>query len=301
MAWRGLHISRPATLTLDRDRVAVEQDGSTLAFPLEDVAWIVLDTRQVMLSGPLLAACMEAGVMLVSSDARHMPCGVALPFHGHHRQAGIGAMQMAVSASVKKRLWQRIVRRKIANQAALLAPLDPGAARALGAMTERVRSGDPDNIEAQAARAYWARLWPDFTRGDGTDRRNALLDYGYAVVRAALARALVAHGLLPAFGLRHSSVTNAFNLADDLIEAFRPHVDAAARERWLQCPERTELDLDDRRAMAGVLNRDLPLAGETAQLLTATERAAASLVRAFEAAMPKALVLPGPPAAANAG
>ena len=301
MAWRGLHISRPATLTLDSGRIIVEQDHDLLSFPLEDLSHIILDTTQVMLSGPLLAACMEAGIMLVSSDKKHLPCGVALPFHSHHRQAGVGQMQMSVTASVRKRLWQRIVRRKITNQSAALAERDDFASKALIAMTDHVKVGDTDNIEARAARLYWVKFWPSFSRSDDDDRRNALLDYGYAVVRAALARSLVAHGLLPAIGLRHASVTNAFNLADDLIEPFRPHVDAAAYERWAETPKQVDLDLNDRRAMAGVLNRDLLFGGQTVQLLTATEQTATSLVRAFESSMPKALIMPGPPAISSAG
>lgn len=301
MAWRGLHISRPATLTLKQRRVEIAQDEGTLAFPLEDISWIVLDTQQVMLSGPLIAACMEAGIVLVSADAKHMPCGVVLPFHQHFRQAEVGPLQIAASAPLKKRLWQRIVRRKIENQSALLRGIDTGAADTLASMARRVRSGDPENVEARAARVYWSKLWPAFVRRDDEDRRNGLLNYGYAVVRAALARALVAYGLLPAFGLQHSSVANAFNLADDLIEAYRPMVDALAVERWREQPDKDALDLDDRRAMAAVLNRNVRLGEETVQILTAVEQSTASLVRAFEAGIPRELLTPRFPDATDAG
>lgn len=301
MAWRGLHISRPATLTLKQHRVEIAQDEGTLAFALEDIAWIVLDTPQVMLSGPLIAACMEAGIVLVSADAKHMPCGIVLPFHQHFRQAAIGPLQIAASAPLKKRLWQRIVRSKLKNQSALLRAVDPGAAETLASMARRVQSGDPDNVEARAARVYWSKLWPAFARRDDEDRRNALLNYGYAVVRAAVARALVAHGLLPAFGLQHRSVANAFNLADDIVESYRPMVDALALERWQQALDKTELDLDDRRGMAAVLNRNVRMGEETVQILTAVEQSAASLVRAFETVTADELLMPRFPDATNAG
>lgn len=301
MAWRGLHISRPATLTLKQRRVEIAQDEGTLAFPLEDISWIVLDTQQVMLSGPLIAACMEAGIVLVSADAKHMPCGVVLPFHQHFRQAEVGPLQIGASAPLKKRLWQRIVRRKIENQSALLRGIDAGAADTLASMARRVRSGDPENVEARAARVYWSKLWPAFVRRDDEDRRNGLLNYGYAVMRAALARALVAYGLLPAFGLQHRSIANAFNLADDLIESYRPMVDALALERWREEPDKDALDLDDRRAMAAVLNRDVRLGEETVQILTAVEQSTASLVRAFETGVPRELLTPRFAGATDAG
>jgi CRISPR-associated protein Cas1 len=168
-------------------------------------------------------------------------------------------------------------------------------------MARRVQSGDPDNVEARAARVYWSKLWPAFARRDDEDRRNALLNYGYAVVRAAVARALVAHGLLPAFGLQHRSVANAFNLADDIVESYRPMVDALALERWQQALDKTELDLDDRRGMAAVLNRNVRMGEETVQILTAVEQSAASLVRAFETVTADELLMPRFPDATNAG
>ena len=215
MAWRGVHITQPARLTLADGQIVFTREDGVVRLAIEDVAWMVIDTPQVMLSTALISACMDAGMVLITTDRTHTPSGLILPFHRHHRQAEIAALQMAISAPLKKRLWQTIVQAKIANQAAVLTECGQNAT-ALLAMTRLVGSGDPDNTEARAARAYWPRLFVNFVREDANDKRNALLDYGYAVVRSAVARALVAAGLLPAFGVNHASMTNAFNLADDL-------------------------------------------------------------------------------------
>jgi CRISPR-associated protein Cas1 len=159
-------------------------------------------------------------------------------------------------------------------------------------MGGRVGSGDPDNIEARAARAYWGALFDGFVRDDPADLRNKLLNYGYAVMRAAVARALVAYGCLPAFGLHHASVTNAFNLADDFLEPFRPFVDALAAERADGRAAGDEMTVEDRRAMAGVLSREARLTGEALTLLAASEKTAESYVRAMEGGSAALLRLP---------
>lgn len=293
MAWRGLHLTQPSRLTLADDQIVVGQDDGEVRLALEDVAWIVIDCPRTSLTASLMSACMSAGIAVIFTDATHTPNGVALPFHRHHRQADVAARQASASAPTRKRLWQAIVRRKIDNQAAALDWVGAEGGRALRAMAMRVGSGDTGNVEAQAARAYWRQFWPDFRRGDDGDRRNGLINYGYAVVRSGVARSLVAVGLIPAFGLKHASVSNAFNLADDLFEPFRPFVDLLA---WTTIGEgkpcREVLSLEDRRAMAGALLRDARMGDDTVTLLSATERAAESLVRALDGGGPSTLTLP---------
>ncbi len=282
MAWRGLHISSPARLTCRSRQIVVdpEHGGEALTFPVEDIAWIILDTPQVTVSGGLLGALAENGVALVVPDARHHPAGMLLSFHQHHAQAAVAHSQISMSQPLQKRLWQKLVVAKIENQAAVLRGFGSDYAGALSAMAGRVGSGDPDNLEAQAARAYWQRLFEGFRRHD-EDRRNGLLNYGYAVVRAALARSCAASGLLPAFGIHHRSRTNPFNLVDDLLEPFRPVVDRMARIRATD-NEQDELDIEDRRHMAGILGESISISDERLTILAATETIAASLVRAID-------------------
>jgi CRISPR-associated protein Cas1 len=244
------------------------------------------------LTASLVSACMDAGVAIIFSDARHTPSGMALPFHRHHRQSAIAALQIGLTLPLKKRLWQALVVAKVENQAACLDSCGKPSS-SVSAMAKLVASGDPDNIEARAARAYWSILFSDFTRSDDTDLRNKMLNYGYAVVRASIARALVASGLLPCFGVHHESAANAFNLADDLFEPFRPLIDRKVFDLSDQGTRAEgDLDLDIRRGLAGMLNTDIRLANETVSVLIATERASEGLVRAMEASTPAVLCLP---------
>ncbi len=292
MAWRGLHLTKPTRLSLADGQIVVGQEDGDVRVPLEDLAWIVLDAPQSTLTGSLLSACTSAGIALIATDERHTPSGVLLPFHSHFRQGEIAHRQAEMSAPMKKRLWQKLVRAKIENQAAVLMAKDRGGSQALREMVHLVGSGDPENVEARAARHYWSELWPEFRREDGGDKRNKLLNYGYAVVRSGVARSLVAAGLLPAFGLNHASVTNAFNLADDLLEPFRPFVDALAWKLTEGRPSRADLSIDDRRAMASVLLTAAVIADGTVTLLVAAELAAESLVRAIEGSSAELLELP---------
>ncbi len=297
MAWRGLHISQPARLTHRNTQVVIErdEDETALTFPVEDIAWIILDTPQVSVSGSLLSALAVNAVALIVPDAKHHPAGMLLSFHQHHAQSAVAHAQIAASGPLKKRLWQKLVAAKIENQAAVLRAIGSDRAEGLSAMARRVRSGDPDNLEAQAARAYWSALFEGFRRHD-EDRRNGLLNYGYAVVRAALARALAASGLLPAFGLHHNSRANPFNLLDDLLEPFRPSVDRVARARASE-EEGEDLTVDDRRHMAGILGERISIGEERLTVLAATEAVAASLVRAIDGGNASLLAIPALPLA----
>lgn len=281
MAWRGVHISRPARLKLRDRQLVVAQDDGEVSLAIEDIAWLILDTPQVSVTGSLLSALAENGVALIVPDDKHHPAGVLLPFHQHHVQAHIAHTQIGISLPLKKRLWQTLIVAKIRNQATLLEHLGRPQAKGIFAMAERVGSGDPDNLEAQAARNYWSALFADFTRGNEEDRRNALLNYGYSVVRAAIARSCVASGLLPAFGVHHELRSNAFNLADDLIEPFRPFVDQMAYDQ-AKNSESDILTADDRRLMVAVLNKDAVIGRERMTILAATEAVAMSMVRAME-------------------
>lgn len=292
MAWKGLHLTQAARLSLADGQCCVRQDAGEVRIALEDVAWIVVDTPQATLSSALISACMDAGIALVFSDERHTPSGLALPFHRHHRQGAIARLQAGAKDGVKKRLWQAIVRAKISNQAAALALLKRDDAATLNEIARHVGPDDPDNVEARAARFYWGRLFDDFVRDDASDRRNKLLNYGYAVVRAGVARALVAAGFLPALGLKHDGAANAFNLADDMVEPFRPFVDLLAHKTFGGSDTSGDLTLDDRRAMAGALLLNGKTAGGEASLLVASESAAASLVRALEHEKPSLIELP---------
>ncbi len=293
MAWKGLHLTKAARLSLADGQCCVKQDEGEVRIAIEDLAWIVLDTPHATLTSTLISACMDAGVAIIFTDSRHTPSGLALPFHRHHRQGAVARLQADVKESLKNRLWQIIIRRKIHNQAAVLSELGKADVATLKEIARHVEPGDPENVEARAARFYWGRLFADYVRDDPDDRRNKLLNYGYAVVRAGVARALVASGLIPVFGVAHDGAANAFNLADDLVEPFRPFVDRLAFKTSADGSGKDgDLTVEDRRAMAGALLIDARTGADSVTLLVAAETAAQSLVRAFEDEKADRLVLP---------
>lgn len=293
MAWKGLHLTQPAKLSLADGQCCVKRDDGEVCIAIEDLAWIVLDTPHATLTSALMSACMDAGVAIIFTDARHTPSGLTLPFHRHHRQGAVARLQAEAKESLKNRLWQMIIRRKIINQAAVLSELGKADAATLKKIARHVEPGDPENVEARAARFYWGRLFADYIRDDPDDRRNKLLNYGYAVVRAGVARGLVAAGLIPVFGLAHEGAANAFNLADDLVEPFRPFVDRLAFKTSADGSGKDgDLTIEDRRVMAGALLINAKTGGESVTLLVAAESAAQSLVRAFESEKTDRLVLP---------
>ena len=279
MGWRSVMISRPARLRRAHYSLAIEQE-ETAFVPFEDIAVIVLNHRGITLTHPVLSACAEYGIGLYATGHNHQPAGIFLPFLSHSRSTRMMRKQLGISKPTAKQAWAEIVRRKIENQAACLALSARAGAERLASHARRVRSGDPDNLEAQAAAFYFAQLFGNaFNRADA-HWTNAALDYGYAVLRGAITRGLVAHGLHPSIGLFHDSEQNAFNLADDLIEPFRPLVDLHVAQH----PASTTGDLtpSDKEALVALLNVDVDMPQGRMSVLSAIEYAVEGLVRVYE-------------------
>jgi len=279
VAWRSVMISRPARLRREHFSLAIDQE-ETAFVPFEDIAVIVLNHREITLTHPVLSACAEYGIGLYATGANHQPAGVFLPFLAHSRTTRMLRKQLDVARPTAKQAWASIVRRKIENQAACLKLCGAKSADRLASYARRVRSGDPDNLEAQAAAYYFAQLFgADFTRST-VYWTNAALDYGYAVLRGAIARGLVAHGLHPTVGLFHDSEKNAFNLADDLIEPFRPIVDLHVFKHAAMTEG--ELTPSDKQALVALLHVDVGMPQGRMTVLSAIEYAVESLVRVYE-------------------
>lgn len=279
MVWRSVMISNPARLRREHYSLAIEQ-VETAFVPFEDIAVIVLNHQEITLTHPVLSACAEYGIGLYAMGRNHQPSGVFLPFLSHSRTTRMMRKQLAIARPLAKQAWAAIVRRKIENQAACLRLCHKNGVERLESYIRRVRSGDPDNLEGQAAAFYFTQLFgAGFYRAD--ERwTNAALDYGYAVLRGAIARGLVAHGFHPTLGLFHASEQNAFNLADDLIEPFRPLVDLYVAKK----PSAIEVDLtsDDKQALVALLNVDVTMSIGKVSVLSAIEYAVESLARIYE-------------------
>ena len=280
MGWRSIMISRPAKLRREHYSLAIEQE-QTAFVPFEDIAVIVLNHREINLTHPVLSACAEYGIGLYATGSNHQPAGVFLPFLPHSRTTRLLRLQLDIARPLAKQAWANIVRRKIENQANCLRLAGKDGVDRLNSYARRVRSGDVENLEGQAAAFYFVQLFgPGFHRAE--DRWiNAALDYGYAVLRGAIARGLVAHGLHPTIGLFHDSEQNAFNLADDLIEPFRPLVDLHVAKHM--SAHANELTPADKAALVALLNVDVGMPQGRMSALSAVEYSVESLVRLFEA------------------
>ncbi|MBP9800387.1 MAG: type II CRISPR-associated endonuclease Cas1 [Sterolibacterium sp.] len=287
MVWRSLVISRPTRLRREHFSLAVEQEATAFV-PFEDIAVVVLDHRDITLTHAVLAACAEYGIGLYVTGQNHQPAGVFLPYLSHSRTTRLLRQQLALSRPLAKQAWAALVRRKIENQATCLHLAGREGTDRLESLARRVRSGDAENLEGQASAFYFPRLFGHgFQRSDqmAAGRINALLNYGYAILRGAITRAIVAHGLHPPLGLFHASEQNAFNLADDLIEPFRPLVDLHVFQHTRissNGAQETEFTPTDKAALIALLHVDIALPQGSMSVLNAIEYGVESLVRLLE-------------------
>jgi CRISPR-associated protein Cas1 len=259
MGWRSVVIANPASLTVHDKALSITQGDNTARVMLEDISVLVLEHAQINLTASLLSACAEAGVAVLTVNASHLPNGALIPYLPHSRGLKVMTAQLELPLPLKKRLWQRIVRQKINNQAALLirAGKNDDSKRLLQ-LAGNVRSGDPDNNEAKAAQLYFRALYgPQFHRNQERFF-NSAMNYGYAVVRAAIARTLTVYGFLPAFGLFHHSEQNPFNLADDIIEPYRPIVDSEIISHFPEEPH-DDLEPPDKVKLVSILHGEVVL------------------------------------------
>ena len=290
MVWRSVVINQPARLKREHFSLVIEQE-QTAHVPFEDIAVIVLHHREITLTHPVLAACADYGISLFATGDNHQPNGVFLPYLPHSRATRMMRMQMKLDKPTGKRAWAEIIKIKIGNQAACLKLCNAKDEDRLLSLSRRVRSGDSENIEAQASAVYFRALF-----GANFDRAqarwiNSALDYGYAIFRGTIARALVAHGFLPALGLFHHSEQNAFNLADDVIEPYRPIVDLYVAKHF-PIGDGEALSPKHKADLVALLNIDVVMTRGVMSALSSIEQNVEALARLYEGADEQCLELP---------
>lgn len=295
MIRKTLEFSTPGTrLSVSNRQLVVERpDSPTVTRPIEDLGMVIVDDARATYTQAVFLDLLEAGATVMVSGRDHLPAGMMLPLDAHHAQTERHRTQVESGGPVRKRVWQALVRAKIGQQAVVLRHFT-GRDGGLTPLARRVRSGDPENVEAQAAQRYWPRLFgQSFRRDRAADGVNALLNYGYAVVRAATARAVVAAGLIPSLGVHHRHRGNPFCLADDLLEPYRPYVDwrvrSLAESDGASIPGLSERPT--RAALLSLLNETIRMGDRREPLLLALHTSAASLCRALTGG-DRALVLP---------
>lgn len=285
MLRKTVEFSTPGTrLSVTHRQLVVERpDMPRVTRPIEDLGVVIVDDVRATYTQAVFLELLAAGATVMITGRDHLPVGMMPPLDAHHVQTERHRAQVEASLPVKKRIWQALICAKIAQQAAVLLHFT-GQHGGLLPISKRVRSGDPDNLEAQAAQRYWPILFgKDFRRDRDEDGINALLNYGYAVVRAAVARATVASGLIPSLGVFHSNRSNPFCLADDLFEPYRPYVDWRVRLLVNEAGSQ-RVSLDDKAVRAALLSlftETVLVGGRRNPMLLAIQSSAASLARAL--------------------
>lgn len=280
-------------LSVSHKQLVIERpEHKTATLPIEDIGVLVVDDRRASYTQSVFVELLAAGATVMVTGPDHLPAGMMLPLDAHHVQTERHRAQADAAEPTKKQIWRALISAKLTQQGAVLEHFI-GEPFGLQEMAGRVRSGDPDNLEAQGAQRYWPALFgKDFRRDRSAEGVNAALNYGYAVVRAAAARAVVAAGLLPSLGVFHKNRSNPFCLADDLLEPYRPFVDWRVKLLTVENPDPPSLeDRATRTALLSLFNETILVGSRKSPLLLALQTSAASLCRALTGGDRK-LVLP---------
>lgn len=308
MIKRTLYFGNPAYLSLklgqlvvhkpisktecsDTDKGIKSDSEVVKTIPIEDIGMVLLDNKQITITQGLLEALQVNNCAVVTCDSKHLPCGLFLPLDGNTVQNERFRVQLDASLPLKKQLWQQTISQKIKNQAAVLSYSTGEVHKNMSIWANQVRSGDPDNMEARAAAYYWKTLFPEdpsFVRDREDDGPNSILNYGYGILRAIIARALVSSGMLPTLGIHHHNRYNAYCLADDIMEPYRPYVDKIVVEILNNNPD-AYLSQEVKTIMLGIPTLEVIIGGKRSPLMVAASTTTASLYKCFEGSSRKIL------------
>jgi CRISPR-associated protein Cas1 len=290
MIKRTICISNPAYLSKKDNQLVIKQpsddkenEQKIVSVPIEDIGIVILENPQITISHSLLASLLENNAAVVTSDAKHYPNGLFLNLNGNTLQTEKFSEQINASIPLKKQLWQQTIVAKINNQAFLLEEKHIPTKNMLN-WAKKVRSGDPDNYEARAAAYFWKNIFskiPNFKRGRDEDIPNNLLNYGYAILRAIVARSLVGSGLLPTLGIHHHNKYNSYCLADDIMEPYRPFVDKIVVQIVESEEDYTELTVSIKKQLLSIATVEVFIEEKSSPLMVAMQRTTSSLAKCF--------------------
>lgn len=302
MIKKTLYFGNPAYLSLRMGQMViklpeVETDSNLpdqikkqaeITKPIEDIGVVVLDNRRITITQGLLESLLENNCAVITCDSHSLPVGLMLPLYGNSTQNERFRDQLDTSQPLKKQLWQQTIKMKISNQAAALATCTGKNSPTMLRWADDVRSGDPDNVEGRAAAYYWKNLFAgidgleDFTRSREGEAPNNLLNYGYAILRAIVARALVSSGMLPTLGIHHHNRYNAYCLADDIMEPYRPYVDelvySIVKDKGIN---NLDLSKEIKAQLLSIPTLDVVIGGKRSPLMVAVTQTTASLYKCF--------------------
>lgn len=298
MIKKTLYFGNPSYLSLNNGQLVIKlpevetckgmseefKKEVTRTIPVEDIGVVVLDNRRITITSGAIEALLENNVAVISCDSKGMPVGLMLPLTGNTLQNERFRDQLSASLPLKKQLWQHTIRQKIANQERVLSLYTLAETGCMKQWINDVRSGDADNVEAKAAAYYWKKLFtdiPDFVRGREEAPPNNLLNYGYAILRAVVARGLVGSGLLPTLGIHHHNRYNAYCLADDIMEPYRPYVDALVLQIMKEEDDYSVLTRDIKAKLLQIPVLDVIINGKKSPLMVAVGLTTSSLYKCF--------------------
>ena len=270
------------------DISSVTKEQSVVTRPIEDIGIVVLDNKQITITQGLLEALLENNCAVITCDSQRMPVGLMLPLCGNTVQSERFQDQISASLPLRKQLWQQTVKAKINNQARVLTICSQVESRCMKKWSDDVKSGDSDNQEARAAAYYWKKIFTnikgleDFTRNRDGIEPNNLLNYGYAILRAIVARALVSSGMLPTFGIHHHNRYNAYCLADDIMEPYRPSVDELVYKIVEKYgADNLQLTKEIKTVLLSIPTIDVVISGKRSPLMVGVTQTTASLYKCF--------------------
>lgn len=299
MIKRTLYFSSPSYLSLKDAQLVIKlpeveknnelsqsfKNDAVRTVPIEDIGIVVLDNKQITITHGLLNALIDNNVAVISCGSNGLPTGLVLPLCCNTVQSERFTDQINCSLPLKKQLWQQTIQAKISNQAALLKKIRPSVVVSnMQKWVNDVKSGDSMNLEGRAAAYYWKNIFadnPNFLRDRDGDTPNNLLNYGYAILRAIVARALVSSGMLPTLGIHHHNRYNAYCLADDIMEPYRPYVDELVISIMEKYRDTHELTKEIKIELLGIATRDVVINGQQSPLLVGVSTTTASLYRCF--------------------
>ena len=292
MIKQTLYFGNPAYLSL-KDRqlvIRLPDKEQSITRPIEDIGVVVIDNKQITLTSGLIEALLGNNCALITCDSSHLPVGLMLPLCGNTTQSERFRHQLSASLPLKKQLWQQTISQKIANQAQVLKGCFGVEVGNMLNWSKNVKSGDSDNLEARAAAYYWRNMFDDedvFIRDRDGDPPNNLLNYGYAILRAIVARALVSSGLLPTMGIHHHNRYNAYCLADDIMEPYRPYVDELVVNIRKEFDDTDFLDKEIKKRLLSIPTIEVRINNHRRPLMVAVTETTASLYKCFSGELRK--------------
>jgi len=285
MIKQTLYFGSPTYLSIKNRQLLIRHKSNEtetiISRPIEDIGVVLLDHGQITISHNAIKALQANKVAIISCDDKHMPASLMLPMEGHSEQTERQRYQIEATQPLKKNLWQQTIIAKIQNQSRVLSKVNKPYKK-LEYLASKVQSGDPTNIEGQASAYYWKALFNDFIRDRYGDPPNNLLNYGYAVLRAMIARSLVSSGLMPGLGIHHSNKYNAYCLADDIMEPYRPFVDIMVYEIFENQGLASFLDNKSKSSLLSIATMDARFGKRKSPLMVGMIMTTASLAACYK-------------------